>query len=232
MEVHLHDGGPRRPGEVGDLGGGLDLRARAAHEQRSDLPHERLGRLERRRGDSLAEQDDVRLHEGPAARAGRGPARHLAARHHQLAAQAPEAVCAPVELHDLLTPGGLVEPVDVLGDDAREEAASLQRRQGEVPGVWGGGGQLLLQLCEHGPDLPRVALEARQGGVLLRVVAGPEPARAAEVGDTALGGHAGTRERDDPAAGHQGRDLRQRRRLGFASLTHHVAHSPCLALPP
>ena len=104
---------------------------------------------------------------------------------------ADEAVGVAVVLHHALAPGGLVQVVDVLGDDAQQQAPGLQCRQGVMGRIGPGTGDDRVHLLQQGPDLGRVIPKGPDVGVFHGIEALPEAAGAAEVGDAGLHRDAG-----------------------------------------
>ena len=101
-----------------------------------------------------------------------------------------------MHLDDGAAPGALVEQVDVLRHDGRQQAAALELRESRVRRIG-------LSLGEHGearrveaPHLGGIPTEGAHRCVLERVELGPDPGRRAKVRNAALGGDAGTGEGD------------------------------------
>ncbi len=104
---------------------------------------------------------------------------------------ADEAVGVAVEFHHALAARGLVQVVDVLGDDPQQQSLGLQFRQGVMGRVGPGAADDRVHFLEQGPDLGRVSPEGPDVGVFHGIEALPEAAFAAEVGDTGLHRDAG-----------------------------------------
>ena len=115
-----------------------------------------------------------------------------------------------VILHHALVPRGLVQIVDVLGDDTQEHPPGLQLRQGQMGRIGAGQADEPLHLPEHVPDLGRIGAEGPDVGVFPGIEAGPEAVPAAEVGDTGFHRDAGTGQghRPPPLAQQGRRELR------------------------
>jgi hypothetical protein len=104
-----------------------------------------------------------------------------------------------VQLDDIVEgkAGGLVEIVDILGDDGRYFSLPVEARKGAVAAARPGCGKLRL----HGKAPPpgfRVHGGARLEGIERdRLVCGPQAAGGTKVGYAAFGGNAGAGERHD-----------------------------------
>ena len=71
-----------------------------------------------------------------------------------------------VVLDDVAAARGLVQVVDVLGDDPQEDAPLFQLRQGIMGRVGPGPHQDPVHFPEHAPDLGGVFLKGPDGGIL------------------------------------------------------------------
>ena len=106
---------------------------------------------------------------------------------------------APCSSVDVPGAGGLVQPVDVLGDDRAEVPASLERGHGLVAGVGTGEVEPLPADVGSGPSTAAGPRRSRR----TRRTAWADPpvaVGAAVVGDAGLGGDAGAREGEHVAA--------------------------------
>ena len=118
---------------------------------------------------------------------------------------------------DRVAARSVVQPVDVLGDDARDDARELEARERVVGGV-------VHDVRSHerlGPALPDargIAREHVDVPVDHRVEALPEAARRAEVGQPARGRDAGARERHDGRTGLE--EARKRERIRIRAGVH------------
>src|SRR5262249_16143123 len=99
------------------------------------------------------------------------------------AAEAGHVGEAAVQLDHFAGAGGLVEAVDVLGDDAVDEAGLLELGDGLVPGVGGGFGDRLPAEVAAGPVSPAGGRVTGERLVGHRGRAAPAAARAAVVRD-------------------------------------------------
>ena len=119
--------------------------------------------------------------------------------------------------------GGVVQAVDVLGDDACDQAGRLEARERVVRGVrqdLGADERLGPAL----PDAPGIAREHVHVPVDHRIEALPEPAGRAEVGQAAGRRDARARERDDGRVGLE--EARQRDGVGIAVVVHASTVAP------
>jgi hypothetical protein len=101
-----------------------------------------------------------------------------------------------VQLHDVVSgeAGRLMQIVDVLGDDGRNFAGLVERRQRTVAATWSCGGKGRLHVEPPPPPLNARILTRNELIVGDRPVAAPQPSRRTEVGDAALGRNSCTRE--------------------------------------
>ena len=109
-----------------------------------------------------------------------------------------------VDLGDRLTAGDLVQVVDVLCDDVLEPAHLLEVAKGEVARIrdsrierLGKFGEAAGALLSHLPPALRVLNEALIVAQVGLAVLRPEALRPPKGGHAALGGEAGSHQRDD-----------------------------------
>jgi hypothetical protein len=103
-----------------------------------------------------------------------------------------------VKLDHFPAPRPPVQPVHVLGDQGEAGAPALELREREVAGVWSRLRHELAAPFVPLPDQSGIPVERLRGSELLRVVALPQPGLGLAKGrHPALGGDAGTRQRDD-----------------------------------
>ena len=96
--------------------------------------------------------------------------------------------------------GELMQPVDVLGDDAGDLALGNEMRDCAMSAVW-------LSLLEHlfegqlaAPSLATHVFPRKKVIKVDRLIGGPEAAGAAEIGNPGFGADAGAGKDDDSAA--------------------------------
>ena len=174
---------------LGQAGRRIDLQRRADAEAAAGALDERGGEAPGRAGQRLAEEHDLRAQRSAAVEAlGRPPGLGIARerrRHLLLGAAAHAARGAQMAVHlDRDAAGGVVQAVDVLRHDARDEAARLELRERGVRRVVDDA-RADERLGPALPDSRGVAREHVDMPVDHRIEPLPEAARRAEVGQAA-----------------------------------------------
>ena len=128
--------------------------------------------------------------------------------------------------------GGLMQPVDVLGDDRRRRAAADQRSDRAMAAVGRRGAKGLLHRKAPAPGLAARLLRGEKIGEIDRRHLGPDAAGAAEIGDARFGADAGAGKDDGAArlARSAGRVRRCRDPMACASLSQNSGHAPSLGV--
>lgn len=167
--VAFDDAAAVLPDQGGERGSGIDLGRGADHQQQVAVGNESMDCV--KIPHCFTEKDNVGF-EGETAV---GTVRHCFGlimlrdnRDHVLAAQAVQMLMIAVDLKDQVAAGLLVEVVDILGDDALEEAELFKLGQSAVGGVGLFAQQYLAQGPEQLPGFGRSAVKNLEGSVFFR----------------------------------------------------------------
>jgi len=181
-----------------EIGSRIDDEGRADDDQKIAIAGIPGGIAQSLRRQTLAEENDVRLKDTLAVFAGGHIRVSLVSVNYLpqgiagVTIQAHNPVHAAVKLIDLLgiITRFLMKIIDILGDDGRRLAVPVETRQREMPATRPGAGEMLFHGESPPPCFVAHFLICEEVFEWNRPVLSPQPARRAEIRDTAFGGNA------------------------------------------